>query len=97
MPLGKWHLPATEDDWPADSEARRLAGLAAAGALCQQRQIISDWGDFNGDYGAAEHAAANQRIGDRPPGGADVHCSTIEEVEAFYDSCRSEGIRICHD
>ena len=90
----RFHIPATEADWPADSEARRVAGLAAAGALCDQRHIISDWGDFNGDYGEAEHSAANQSIGDRPPGGSDVHCSNIEEVEKFYDSCRAQKIRI---
>ena len=89
-----FRLPATEADWPADSEARRLAGLAAAGALCSQRDIISDWGDFNGDYGEAEHSAANQKIGDRPAHCSDVHCSTIEDVAAFYDSCRAQQIRI---
>ena len=96
--MAKFHLPATEEDWPADSEARRLAGLAAAGALCSQRDCISDWGDFNGDYGDSEHAAANQSIGDRPRDRPGIHCSTIEEIEAFYASCRAQGIRIIrHD
>lgn len=92
--MSTFHIPASGSDWPADSEERRKAALAAAGALCDQQDIISDWGDFNGDYGDAEHSAANQSIGDRPPGGSDVHCSTIEEINAFYDSCRAQQIRI---
>lgn len=89
-----WNLPATEADWPRDSEARRVAGLAAAGALCSQGDILTDWGAFNGDYGPQEHDRANQAIGDGPRDRSDVHCSTIDDVQAFYDSCRAQKIRI---
>lgn len=92
--MSKFHIPASEADWPADSEERRQAGLAAAGALCNQEHIISDWGNFDGDYSDAEHDASLQSIGSGPSNRSDVHWSTIEDVEAFYDSCRAQEIRI---
>ncbi len=53
-----WKLPADESDFPGNSEERSAAGLAAAGALCNPEDIISDWGDFDGDHSKQQHSDA---------------------------------------
>lgn len=50
-----WKLPADDSDFPGDSPERRTAALACAGACCGPRDVISDYGDYNDDWGEADH------------------------------------------
>ena len=70
MAKKSFNLPANSDDFPGDSQERKDASLAAAGALCNEEHIISDWGDFEGDYSERELHEAHG----------------MGSVDAFYDS-----------
>lgn len=90
--MAKFKLPADEKDWPGDSPERQAAALATAGALINPEDVISDYGDFNGDWGDSDHNTANGSSGRN--NGAGPHLSTIEDVDRFYDSTRLQSIKI---
>ena len=68
--MAVFKIPADNSDLPGDSDERKKASLAAAGALCNEEDIISDWGEFNGDYSDREHHSAHG----------------MGDVNQFYDS-----------
>jgi hypothetical protein len=84
-----WHLPADSRDFPGNSQARHNAALATAGVpLLNPEDVISDWGDFDGDHGDDDHDKSEGVI-DRPEGFA-----KSLDVDTFYDQCRAEDIEI---
>lgn len=90
--MAKFKLPADERDWPGDSPERKAAALATAGALANPNDVISDYGDFNGDWGDSEHNEANGSSGrNQGPG---PYPSTMGDVDRFYESTRAQSIRI---
>lgn len=48
-------------DLPGNSDLRASVALSTAGALCSPEDVIDDYGDFDGDVSAKEHAIADGR------------------------------------
>jgi hypothetical protein len=70
-------------DFPGDSEERENLALNLKEGLCPEG-VISDWGDFNGDYSNTAHDDANVVTETRDEAG--VGFSSAEEVQRYYDS-----------
>jgi hypothetical protein len=83
-----WKLPADSEDFGGDTDDRRQAAKAAAGALCNESDVISDWGDFDKDHSDDTHDKS-EGVTARPKGFA-----KSLDVDTFYDQCRAEEIKI---